>query len=329
MNAPIGAPAVRTDRLSRRFGGRFGRPEDAVTALDDVSLTLAPGAVHGLLGRNGAGKTTLMRILAGQDRQTCGRLEVFEEPPLENPRAARRTCLIREGQRYPDGYRVRHVLSAAQLCFPHWDTGFATRLLDTFELPAGRPVRKLSRGMLSAIGIVVGLAARAPLTLFDEPYLGLDAALRQRFYDQLLIDLADRPRTVVISTHLIDEIADLLEHVILLDHGRVLLDADAEALRQQAVTITGPVAQVERVVAAASVLDAERLGGTARVTVRCTDLDQLALEALAGAGLHLEPVALQRLIVLLTNGAAATHAPARAIDRATDRAPAPSEGALS
>jgi ABC-2 type transport system ATP-binding protein len=93
--------------------------------------------------------------------------------------------------------------------------------------------------MTSAVGIVIGLASRAPVTLFDEPYLGLDAVARQLFYDRLLADYAEHPRTVVLSTHLIEEIAPLLERVLLIDRGRVLLDADAEALGGSAVTVTG------------------------------------------------------------------------------------------
>src|SRR5690349_19031226 len=131
------------------------------------------------------------------------------------------------------------------MLFPNWDDELARSLLRDFDLPAKRPVKKLSRGMSSAVGIVIGLASRAPLTLFDEPYLGLDAVARQLFYDRLIADYAEHPRTVVLSTHLIEEIAPLLEHVLLIDRGRVLLDADAESLRDTAATVSGPGEQVQ------------------------------------------------------------------------------------
>ena len=99
--------------------------------------------------------------------------------------------------------------------------------------------------MISALGVIIGLAARAPLTFFDEPYLGLDAVARQLFYDRLLADYAEHPRTVVLSTHLIDEVGDLIEHVLLLDRGRLVLDEDAEELRGQVVTATGPAEAVD------------------------------------------------------------------------------------
>src|SRR6201746_2103618 len=101
-------------------------------------------------------------------------------------------------------------------------------MLSDFRLPTNRRIKKLSRGQLSAVGVIVGLASRAPLTFFDEPYLGLDAVARQLFYDRLLADYAEHPRTVVLSTHLIDEISNLLENVLVLDHGRLTLDAPAD-----------------------------------------------------------------------------------------------------
>lgn len=103
--------------------------------------------------------------------------------------------------------------------------------------------------MRSAVGIVIGLAARAELTLLDEPYAGLDAVARELFYDRLLADFTEHPRTIVLSTHLVDEAADLLEHVVLLDHGRVVLDAPADDVRGTAMTVSGPAAAVQEFVA--------------------------------------------------------------------------------
>ena len=122
--------------------------------------------------------------------------------------------------------------------------------------------------MLSALGVIIGLASRAPLTLFDEPYLGLDAVARQLFYDRLLADYAEHPRTVVLSTHLIDEVGDLLEHVLLLDRGRLVLDEDAETLRGQAVTAHRPGRGRRRGDRRRTVLHRVRMGATARSTVR-------------------------------------------------------------
>jgi ABC-2 type transport system ATP-binding protein len=278
---------VRTTGVTKRYG--------PLAALDGVSVALAGNTIHGLLGRNGAGKTTLMRILTGQAFETGGTVEVFGQHPYENAGVLSRVCFIKESQHYPEKFRVKHALRAAELLYPDWDAAYAAALLADFAVPAGGRIGRLSRGQLSAVGVIIGLASRAPLTLFDEPYLGLDAVARQLFYDRLLADFAEHPRTIVLSTHLIDEVDTLIEHVVLLDRGRVLLDTDADSLRGEAVAVTGPAEAVERFAAGHRELHRERIGGSLRVT-------------LTGArdryepGLDFEPVSLQQLVVRTTQG---------------------------
>jgi ABC-2 type transport system ATP-binding protein len=191
------------------------------------------------------------------------------------------------------------VLRSAPWFFENWDADFADRLVEEFRLPLNRRIKKLSRGQLSAVGVIVGLASRAPLTFFDEPYLGLDAVARQLFYDRLLEDFAEHPRTVVLSTHLIDEVANLLEHVIVIDQGRILMDDDAEALRTSATTVVGPRTAVDAFVGGREILHRDGIGGLASVTVAGLGAGERA-EA-ASAGLELAAVSLQQLIVRKTN----------------------------
>ncbi|GLI26016.1 ABC transporter ATP-binding protein [Agromyces rhizosphaerae] len=284
---------IATERLSRRFGD--------VRAVDDVSITVAEHGIVGLLGRNGAGKTTLMQLLTGQDFPTGGAASVFGERPLENARVLSRVCFVKESQRYPDEFKGRHVLKAARLCFPDWDAAFADELVEEFRVPLDRPIKKMSRGQQSAVGVIVGLASRAPLTFFDEPYLGLDAVARQLFYDRLLADYAEHPRTIVLSTHLIDEVANLLEHVIVIDDGRIVIDEPAETLRERGATVVGPAARVEEFVAGHEVLHREHLGGTLGATIAGTVSPEERAAAHA-AGLELAPVSLQQLVVRTTGG---------------------------
>lgn len=274
---------------------RFG----SVTALDDVTFDLRANTIYGLLGRNGAGKTTLMQVLTGQRFQTSGEVRVHGAAPHENARVLRDVSFIRESQAYPTDYKVKHVLSAARYLMSHWDEDVARQLLRDFDLPLDRKVKKLSRGMTSALGVTLGLASRAPLTFFDEPYLGLDAVARQLFYDRLLADYAEHPRTIVLSTHLIDEVADLLEHVVLIDRGRIVTDASAEELRESALTVSGAIADIDSFVGTRSRLRRESLGNQARVMLRTTDrTDDIARAK--SHGLLVEPVSLQQLIVETT-----------------------------
>lgn len=271
-----------------------------VTAVGGVTFRLDEGKIYGLLGRNGAGKTTLMSLLTGQEFATTGEIRVFGESPVENARVLERICFIKESQRYPDDFKVKHVLRTAPRFFPHWDESFAERLVADFRVPLDRRMKKLSRGQFSAVGVIVGLASRAPLTFFDEPYLGLDAVARQLFYDRLLEDYAEHPRTVVLSTHLIDEVSDLLEHVIVIDEGRLLIDSPAEELRGSATTVVGGREAVESFVGTREVLHRDGIGGLLSLTVAGLTAEQRA--AATAAGLELGPVSLQQLIVRLTTG---------------------------
>lgn len=283
--------AIEVTGLSRRFG--------SLAAVDDVSFTVESGRIYGLLGRNGAGKTTLMQLVTGQDFATSGSIRVFGESPVENARVLRDVCFIKESQKYPDDFKVKHVLKSAPWFFRNWDAGFAERLVADFRLPVDRRIKKLSRGQLSAVGVIVGLASRAPLTFFDEPYLGLDAVARQLFYDRLLEDYSEHPRTVILSTHLIDEVSNLLEHVLVIDDGRIIIDESAEALRGTASNVVGTRAAVEAFAKGRSVLHREGIGGIASATLEAlTTADR---KAAAEAGLELSPVSLQQLIVRKTN----------------------------
>ena len=280
-------PAISVAGLTRSYRGQ--------PALDSISFDVAAGSITGLLGRNGAGKTTLLRILTGQEFPSAGSVRVFGVGPAENDQILRRMVLVREDQAYPD-IKVGHAIRAASWCYPSWSAELADRLLADFALPQDRPVKKPSRGMRSALGIVIGLAARAEVTLFDEPYAGLDAVARQLFYDWLLADYAEHPRTVLLSTHLIDEAAALLERVLVIDRGRVALDAAADELRGVATTVSGPVLAVDEFTAGHQVWDRRQIASQASV-VMVGPLDEADRAQARSLRLDLQPVTLQQLVV--------------------------------
>lgn len=268
-------------------------------ALDDVSVAFRENAIYGLLGRNGAGKTTLMTLLTAQNFPTSGQVRVFGEDPYENAAVLQRICFVREGQRYPDDALPSHAFRVARLFFPNWSQDLADDLVSAFGLPLKTRIKKLSRGQLSAVGVIIGLASRAELTFFDEPYLGLDAVARQVFYDRLLEDYAEHPRTVILSSHLIDEVSNLLERVVVIDEGRILLDEDTDELRSRATTIVGDAAAIDAFVQGREVIHREHLGRVASVTVLGA-LGPQERARIAEAGLELSPVSLQQLVVRLS-----------------------------
>lgn len=166
--------------------------------------------------------------------------------------------------------------------------------------------------MLSSVGIVVGLASRAPLTIFDEPYLGLDAVARSLFYDRLLEDCGEFPRTIVLSTHLIDEVSRLLEHVIVIDGGRLILDEETERIRGRAYKATGPAAKAEAFVKGRRALRREPFGGSLTAIVMGSG-DESEREQARGQELEVETVSLQQLIVYLTTNGQSSEKAADAI----------------
>ena len=286
---------IEVNNLTKRYKKKL--------ALDNVSLSIEQHTIYGLLGRNGAGKTTLMSILTAQNFATSGETRLFGENPYENARVLSRVCFVRESQRYPDDMTPTHAFRAARLFFQHWDQAFADQLIADFQLPVSTRIKKLSRGQLSAVGVIIGLASRAEITFFDEPYLGLDAVARQTFYDRLIEDYAEHPRTIILSSHLIDEVASLIEKVIVIDAGRILLNEDTDTVRGRASTVVGDAAKVEAWVGGREVLHRESLGRVASVTVlgHLSDADRASI---AAADLDLAPVSLQQLIVRLTQNAA-------------------------
>jgi len=291
------ALTVRTENLSVRFAG--------VPALDRLDLRLAPGKIHGLLGRNGSGKSTLAAVLAGFRRPDEGRVLIeggdlgTAQEPYENAVVTSRVCLIRESGDRPEAVSVKQAIALAGALRPYWDADVAGDLLDRFEVPLNKKIQKLSRGKKSALGVVLGLASRAPLTIFDESYLGMDVPSRNLFYDAVLADYTEVPRTFVLSTHLVSEVSAMLEEVVILDNGRLVTQSPVDALRGRGASIVGPAAAVDKFTAGFTVLAEERLGGTKSTTV-LGDLDPALLAQATAAGLEIGPVGLQDLFVHLT-----------------------------
>lgn len=276
--------AIEAHNLTRRYAD--------VKALDGATFTVTENTITGLLGRNGSGKTTFMALATGQDRQTSGTVKVLGHEPFEHAETVEQLCFIRDNQRYPDDYKLKHTLRAAALSFPNWDAAYAARLTELFRIPTKTAVRKFSRGQFSALGIVVGLASRARVTFFDEPYLGLDATARGIFYEELLHDYQEHPRTIVVSTHLINEMDKLLERVVILDQGRVIQDADVEDLRGSAHEVVGKADHVAHYLSGRHVLQQRRVGSLATAVVNGAPDRALA----DSTDVDIQPVGLQDLV---------------------------------
>jgi ABC-2 type transport system ATP-binding protein len=226
MNPASSAPAVEVRDLSRRFGRRL--------ALDRVSLSVPPGAVLGLVGVNGSGKTTLLRHLLGLLAAQQGSVRVFGLDPVAHPVAV----LSRVGSLCDDGdlpgwMRVGELLRYTGSFYPSWDADYAGRLCRDFGLEQSQKVRSLSRGQKARAGLVTALAHRPDLLLLDEPSAGLDPLARRDILAAVVRTAASEGRTVLFSSHLLDEVERVADHIALLDEGRVVFAGPMDAVRDR------------------------------------------------------------------------------------------------
>ena len=239
--------------------------------LQDVSLDLKPGKIYGLIGRNGAGKTTLLSILAAQNPASKGAVTLDGEPVWENRKSLAKICFSRELNANAESglaaMKAKEYLRIAATYYESWDRDMEARLVSLFELNVKKKLGKMSKGMLSMITIIVALCSKAPYTFLDEPVAGLDVVAREQFYKLLLEEYAASGRTFVISTHIIEEAADILEEVIILHQGKVLLEGDTQTFVDSARHVSGKAEEVDAATAGLEVHHAETVGRSKGVTV--------------------------------------------------------------
>ncbi|MFP7494314.1 ABC transporter ATP-binding protein [Terribacillus saccharophilus] len=263
-------------------------------ALNNIDIRITEPKIYGLLGRNGAGKTTFMQLLAGYDRPSSGNLLVNGMQPFDNRSVTENVCLIKEADNFKKDLTIQQVLKISSMLYTNWDNELAADLLEGFDLDKKRRVKNLSKGMESALGIIVGLASKAPLTMLDEPYIGLDAASRAYFYEVLLEEYQNHPRIIILSTHLIDEVSNLFEEVIIFNKGSILLHKSAEELRAESFCISGPAAQVKAYTDGKHVIKEKSFAGTTEAFLLTAEEPQLT------GDLTVSGVALQDMMVHLT-----------------------------
>jgi ABC-2 type transport system ATP-binding protein len=215
---------IEVTGLSRHFGKK--------EALRDVSLRVGKGQVFGLVGENGAGKTTLIQHLLGAYQAKTGSVRVFGIDPVYDPTAVLgRIGYLSEDRDLPRWMRVKELMRYTQAFYPNWDPAFAEKLRDEFGLAADAKIGNLSRGELARAGLLAALAHRPELLLLDEPSSGLDAVARQHILAAVVRTVADEGRTVVFSSHLLEEVERVADHVAMIHEGKVVLDMTMDEVK--------------------------------------------------------------------------------------------------
>jgi ABC-2 type transport system ATP-binding protein len=201
-------------------------------ALDDVSFRAMAGQVYGLVGANGAGKTTLLKHLLGLLRATAGSVRVFGLDPVRDPVGVLgRIGYLSEEHELPEWMRVGELMRYTQAYHPTWDEAYARELLETFALDSAKKIKDLSKGMRAQAGLIAAVAHRPELLILDEPSSGLDAVVRRDILDAIVRAVADDGRTVIFSSHLLDEVERMSDHVTLIHDGRIALSGALDEVR--------------------------------------------------------------------------------------------------
>lgn len=267
--------------------------------LHDINLTIEQGKIYGLVGRNGAGKTTLLSIMTAQNPATGGTVTCDGMPVWENQEALDHLCFSRELNTLsvlgPNTIKVKEYLRMARTYYPNWDSEMEKRLVEQFDLNPKKKISKLSKGMLSMVTIIVALASKADITILDEPVAGLDVVAREDFYRLLLEEHEATGRTFIVSTHIIEEAANVFEEVIFLKDGEILLKEDTQELLDRTVHVSGLAEEVDAACAGLEIHHAEQMGRSKGVTVLLSGDQQIA----DGYDVTVQPVSLQNLFVAL------------------------------
>jgi len=280
---------IKVKNVSKRFG--------STQALDNVSIEFGGNKIYGLLGNNGAGKSTLLNVITSRIFADSGELSLDGTDMVDNDIALNKIYMLGEKNYYPESMKVKESFKWASAFYPHFDQNLAIELAGRFNLPLKKKITALSTGYATIFKIVMALSSNAPFLLLDEPVLGLDAQHRDIFYKLLIERYSENPCTIVISTHLIAEVAGIIEHCMIIKDGCVIKDAPCEELLHHGYTVSGPVALLDEYLIGKEVLSRSSLGGlkTAAINGNVPKADEVP------PGLELGKLNLQEYFIQLMN----------------------------
>lgn len=265
-------------------------------ALDQVSLKFEENKIYGLLGRNGAGKSTLLNIITNRIFASEGEILIDGLPARENDAAQQKIYLMSEKDFYPEKMKVKDIYKWTAAFYPDFDMEYAMHVSELFELNTGKAVKALSTGFNSIFKVVIALSVNTPYVLLDEPVLGLDANNRELFYRLLIEKYSNYPCTIVVSTHLIEEVSNVIENVMIIKKGKIIKNETREELLSKGYTVSGAASKIDSYILGKNVIGTDSLGGLKSAYI-LGELDRAGIPE----GIEVTKMDLQKLFVQLTN----------------------------
>lgn len=229
-------------------------------ALDSISFSFGEGKIYGLLGRNGAGKSTVLNIISNRISQSSGSVLVDGEEASENPKAQSKIFLMSEKNLYPNSMKISEMIRWTKKFYPDTDTKKAKEYAEKFGLALNKTFGSLSTGYRSVAKFIAAISSNAKYTFLDEPVLGLDAGHRDLLYKIIIEEYSKNPRTIVIATHLIEEITSILEQVIIIDNGKVIENDSVDNLLSRGYTATGSKALMDEFIKNKNLIGVDEVG---------------------------------------------------------------------
>ena len=269
-------------------------------ALNNFSAFIEENKITGLIGRNGAGKTTLLKIIAGYLKPTSGEVKVFGHNPFNNLQVSANLIFIDEHMTFPESWHLEEIFDSIGLFYPNWNKELALRLLAYFSISPKQTHNSLSKGMRSTFHAIIGLAARSPLTIFDQPTTGMDAAVRKDFYRALLKDYVEHPRTILLSSHLLNEIENILEDILLIKNGTKCLHLPVTELKNYALGLRGKADALNQFLNGKEEFYRENFAPEQSFVVVKNDFSEAELRELKKAGISTAAVPTEDVCVYLT-----------------------------
>ncbi|NBI28549.1 ATP-binding cassette domain-containing protein [Chengkuizengella marina] len=270
-------------------------------ALNKLSFSIEENKITGLIGRNGAGKTTLLKIIAGFIKETSGEIKVFSEKPFNNLNNSAHVIYVDDHMSFPSTIPLLELLKVAESFYPNWNRDLAMRLFEYFSFDPKTYHHRLSKGKTSTFNMIIGLASRCSLTIFDEPTTGMDESVRKDFYKALLKDYIAYPRSIILSSHHLSEIEDLLEDVLLIKDGKTYLQMPISELKEYAFALQGNNGEVFKLTSDKEVIFKNHIASNVTYVIVKNDGSKNLLQQARHAGVEISPVPLSDLCVYLTN----------------------------